>query len=175
MDYDEQIVKAWLETQGFIVKSRLKYKIKKEINGKERAGWGDIDLVGIRPKDCKRVVVEVSAWMTETITWSYVKNENSSDYYRLFKSTFPDARKAIREFFGVKSDKEYEMWLVVSFISERQRKEVEKVIKSKFNQVFEFRQVLEELIDYIKKNPKVSQENETLQTIRDLYLCGLLK
>ena len=176
LDYSEEIVRAWLETQGYTVMSRLKYKIeKKRKDGQKVVGWSDVDLIGIRPKDGKRVVVDVTAWMTENITLSYVENRKGSNYYRLFKSTFPLARKAIRNYFNVTSDDDYKMWLVVSFISERQRNKVIEIIKQYFNEVFEFRDILRDIIVHVKENPNLPKENETLQTIRALILCGFLE
>ena len=113
MDVNEQIVRSWLEIQSYLVKSRIKYKITTE----KSAGWGDIDLIAYRLHDGKRVAVDISAWMTEDISLSYVTKPDSNSYYRLFKSASKEARAALRKEFGVHSDKQYELWLVVSFLA----------------------------------------------------------
>jgi signal peptidase I len=79
MDISEQIIRGWLEIQGFLVQSRIRYKVYSE----RSAGWSDIDMIGYRVKDHKRVAVDISAWMTEYITLSYVTKEDSNTYYRL--------------------------------------------------------------------------------------------
>ena len=93
MDINEQIVRSWLETQGFLVKSRLRYEMT---SGKYK-GWSDIDLIANRLHDGKKVAVDITAWMTQYISLSYVRNPGHYAYYRLFKSSFPEARAAIRQ------------------------------------------------------------------------------
>lgn len=51
MDINEQIVRAWLQEQGFLVRGRLKFKVKGE---RKSAGWSDVDLIGYNPRDGKR-------------------------------------------------------------------------------------------------------------------------
>jgi len=171
MDISEQIVRAWLEIQGFLVQSRVRYKIYSGTS----AGWGDIDLIGYRVKDHKRVAIDISAWMTKDITLSYVTKENSNTYYRLFKSSFPEARDAIRKAFGGNSDDQYELWLVVSYIGPTQKADVEAECLKYVDRVVEFPTIMKDLIEHIKKNPNLPQETEALQTIRALVLCEILK
>ncbi len=57
MDTNEQIVRAWLETQGFLVKSRLRYEMT---SGKYK-GMSDIDLIAHRLHDGKRIAVDITA------------------------------------------------------------------------------------------------------------------
>ena len=144
MDINEQIVRAWLEIQGFLVQSRIRYKI---YSGGS-AGWSDIDLIGFRMKDHKRVAVDISAWMTYNITLSFVTKEDSNAYYRLFKSSFPEARDAIRKAFGVNSDDQYKLWLVVSYISPKQRADVEAACLKHVDRVVEFPTIMKELVPY---------------------------
>lgn len=186
MDINEQIVRAWLEIQGFLVKSRLKYKVKRVVHrrgGKRRlskwrtdtyTGWSDIDLIAHRPYDGKRVAVDITAWMTEYISLSYVNDSRSNSYYRLFKSSFPEARVAIRQEFGVHNDKQYEIWLVVSYLAPTQKEQVEAECLKHVDRVVEFPTIMKELVDYIRQNPGPSQENEALQTIRALVLSEIL-
>ena len=170
MDINEQIVRAWLETQGFLVKSRLRYKITR---GKY-TGWGDIDLIAYRLHDGKRVAVDISAWMTEYISLSFVTDPESNSYYRLFKSGLPEARSAIRQEFGVHNDNQYEIWLVVSFLAPTQKEQVKAECLKHVDRVIEFKEIMNELVDYIKHDPKPPREAEALQTIRALVLCGIL-
>ncbi len=170
MDINEQIVRAWLETQGFLVKSRLRYKVTR---GKY-TGWGDIDLIAYRLHDGKRVAVDITAWMTEYISLSYVTNPESNSYYRLFKSSFPEARSAIRQEFGVQYDNQYEIWLVVSYLAPTQKEEVKAECLKHVDHVAEFPEIMKDLVDYIRRNPNPTQEAEALQTIRALVLTDIL-
>jgi hypothetical protein len=170
MDVNEEIVRAWLEMQGFLVKSRLRYKVVRA----KSAGWSDIDLIAYRLHDGKRVAVDISAWMTEDISLSYVTNPKSDSYYRLFKSCLPEARAAIRREFGVHDDKQYEIWLVVSFLATRQKTRVLNECLKQVNRVVEFPEIMKDLISHVKKDPNPSQETEALQTIRALVLSELL-
>ena len=131
-------------------------------------------MIGYRVRDHKRVAVDISAWMTEYITLLYVTNENSNSYYRLFKSSSQEARNAIRRAFGVNSDDQYELWLVVSFIGPKQKSDVEAECLKHVNRVIEFPTIMEDLVGYIKKDPNPPQETEALQTIRALVLCEML-
>jgi len=170
MDVSEQIVRAWLESQGFLVRSRITYKIRSGGS----AGRSDIDLIGYRLKDHKRVAVDISAWMTYNIILSFVTKEKSDAYYRLFKSSFPEARDAIRKAFGANSDDQYELWLVVSYISPKQRADVEAECLKHVDRVVEFPTIMRELVDHIKKDRNPPQETEALQTIRALVLCEMI-
>ena len=166
MDVNEQIVRAWLETQNFLVKSRLRYKVNR--------GWSDIDLIALRLHDSKRVAVDISAWMTESITFSYVKDPKSDTFYRLFKSSSKDARSAIREEFGVHYDNQYELWLVVSYVSRTQREQVLTECLKYVDRVIEFPEIMKYLVNFINDNPNRTYDSEALQTIRALVLCGVL-
>ena len=169
MDVNEEMVRAWLQEQGFLVRGRLKYLVK----GKRRSsGWSDVDLIGYRLRDRKFVAVDIAAWMTETITLSYLKD--LSIRHRLLKISSQEARKAIREYLGVAHDDQYEVWLVVSFISKRQRDEIMSDLLKHVDKVIEFPEIMKDLIKRIKRNPNVPREEESLQTIRALVLCGLL-
>lgn len=169
MDINEQIGRAWFEIQGFLVKSRLRYQVTK---GKYK-GWSDIDLIAYRHHDGKKVAVDITAWMTEYISLSYVTDSKSGPYYRLF-SSFPEARSAIRQEFGVHNDKQYEIWLVVSYLAPTQKEQVEAECLKHVNRVIEFPTIMRELVDYIKQAPGPDQETEALQTIRALVLSEIL-
>ena len=188
MDINEQIVRSWLEIQGFLVKSRLRYKVIRPIfhlgtrtgdkwKKVKYAGWSDIDLIGYRRHDGRRVAVDISAWMTEYISLSYVtktQNKFNELYYRLFKSCSPEARSALRQEFGVHDDNEYEIWLVVSFLAPTQKEQVKAECLKHVDRIIEFKEIMNELVDYIKCDPKLPQEAEALQTIRALVLCKIL-
>ena len=170
MDNNEQIVRIWLETKGYLVKNRLKYKIKRGTS----AGWCDIDLLAYNPLDGKRVAVDVTAWMTEKICFSSVDNPANGTYKRLHSISSPESRSEIRKFFNIENDSEYELWHVVSFISETQRDQVTDACKQFVDKVIEFPTIMKELIEYVKTNPNVTQETEALQTIRALVLCNMI-
>lgn len=183
MDINEQIVRAWLEIQGFLVKGRLKYKVTRPVIYRSKGevkhtGWSDIDLIAYRWRDQKRVAVDISAWMTQYISLSYVTEGRGglhvSSYQRLFKSSSPEARSALRQEFGVHDDNEYEIWLVVSFLAPTQKEQVEAECLKHVDRVIEFREIMNELVDYIKRDPKLPREAEALQTIRALVLCKIL-
>lgn len=170
MDNNEEIVRIWLETQGFMVQSRLKFKVTRELS----SGWSDVDLIAYHPLDNKRVVVDVTAWMTEKIRHSYVSNPKNGTYQRLHNITSKEARTAIRKAFGVERDDQYEIWHVVSFISDNQRDQVLTEFSKYVNRVIEFPEIMKDLVKFVKNNPNVTQETETLQTIRALVLCKII-
>lgn len=170
MDNNEQIVRAWLETQGFLVQSRLKFKVRRGMS----SGWSDIDLIAYRPSDRKRVVVDVTAWMTEKIRFSYVSNPNNGTYSRLHNISSPETRSAIRKAFSLEGDDQYEIWHVVSFISENQKEQVLTECLKYVNRIVEFPEIMKELVEFVRSNPNPTQEQEALHTIRALVLCGLL-
>ncbi|MHA1605375.1 MAG: hypothetical protein ACTSWF_12070 [Candidatus Freyarchaeota archaeon] len=157
MDINEQIVRAWLQEQGFLVRGRLKFKVKGE---RKSAGWSDVDLIGYNPRDGRYVAVDISAWMSERISLSYVRNKDVA--HRLFKVSSPEARKAIRDCLGLTNDNQYETWLVVSFISETQREEVLEECLKHVDRVIEFPEIMKDLIESVKKNPKLPREEESL-------------
>ena len=170
MDVNEEIVGAWLQEQGFLVRGRLKYLVKGE---RKSAGWSDVDLIGYRLHDRKYVAVDITAWMTETITLAYLK-ENAGSRHRLLKISYPEARKAIRDYLGVAHDDQYEVWLVVSFISKRQHDEIMEELLKHVDRVIEFPEIMKDLVESIKNDPNRTREEESLQTIRALVLCDLL-
>ena len=149
MDINEQIVRSWLEIQRFLVKSRLRYKVTKE----KGVGWSDIDLIANRLHDGKKVAVDITAWMTEYISLAYVTDPGIGSYYRLFKSSFPEARSALRQEFGVHYDNQYEIWLVVSFLAPTQKEQVRAECLKHVDRLIEFTEIMTELVDYIKRNP----------------------
>jgi len=93
---------------------------------------------------------------------------------RLLKISSQEARSAVRKYLGVAHDDQYEVWLVVSFISKRQRNEIRQELLKHVDKVIEFPEIMKDLIESIKKNPNMPREEESLQTIRALVLCGLL-
>lgn len=147
----------------------MKYLVR---GNRKSAGYSDIDLIGYRLRDRKYVAVDISAWMTETITLGYLRNAEIR--HRLLKISSPEAREAIRNYLGVAHDDQYEVWLVVSFISEKQRSQLMKEFLQHVNKVVEFPEIMKDLVENVKKEPKVSREEESLQTIRALVQCGLL-
>ena len=170
MDINEQIVRSWLETQGFLVKSRLKYEMT---SGKYK-GWSDIDLIANRLNDGKKVAVDITAWMTQYISLSKVTNPSHYAYYRLFKSSFPEARAAIRQEFGVHNDKQYQIWLVVSYLSPTQKEKVQAECLKHVDRVIEFPVIMKELVDYVRQNLGPAQETEALQSTRALIWSEIL-
>lgn len=154
MDVNEEIVRAWLQEQGFLVKGRLKFKVKGE---RKSSGYTDVDLIGLNLHSGMKVAVDISAWMTETISMSYL--EDATTKYRLFKMTYPEARKSIKDCLGIAYDNQYESWLVVSRISERQRDKVEQRIKENgIDRVIEFKEILTDLIHKIKDDPTANDQ-----------------
>lgn len=53
-DYYVALVKEYLELQGFIVRTEIKYEIKeKDKRGILRTSWGDIDILAVKIEDNK--------------------------------------------------------------------------------------------------------------------------
>ncbi len=112
--------------------------------------------------------------MTEYISLSYVTDEKSSSYYRLFKSSLPEARSALRREFGVQYDNQYEIWLAVSFLAPKQREQVMVECLKHVDRVIGFTEIMKDLVEHIRKEPNPTQDTEALQTIRALVLCEIL-
>ena len=110
--------------------------------------------------------------MTEKIILSYLKDPGIR--HRLLKISSPEARSKIREYLGVAHDDQYELWLVVSFISERQRDEIMKELLKYVDRVIEFPEIMKDLVNSVRQDPNRVREELSLQTIRALILCGLL-
>ena len=71
-------MRAWLQEQEFLVRGRLKYKVK---GARKSAGWSDVDLIGYRLRDGKYIAVDISAWMTDKIVKSYLKNSETHRHF----------------------------------------------------------------------------------------------
>jgi hypothetical protein len=57
-EVNEEIVRQYLELQGFFVRTDEKYLLKKEETGLNGTGWGDIDILAVHPKG-SRYLIEV--------------------------------------------------------------------------------------------------------------------
>ncbi len=66
------------------------------------------------------------------------------------------------------------MWLVVSFLAATQREEVKAECLKHVDRVVEFTEIMNDLVNKTKGDPKPDQQTEALQTTRALVLCKIL-
>lgn len=77
-EVNEEIVKQYLELQGFFVQTDVKYLREKEETGKKSSGWGDVDIIAIHPSG-KKYLVEVNGGIWRpSLHPSLVRNRTST-------------------------------------------------------------------------------------------------
>lgn len=171
MDVNETIIRAWLESKGFLVRSRLRYDLSPS---GDWSSASDIDLIGHNPKTGQNVAVLITAWMTQTIAPSQF-NVGKPIRKKLENFSSPAAQAAIRKALGIRKGKKWWRWFVVSRVSPTSKAQVETLCKPYVDKVFEFREVMEDLVNYVRATELYfPHESEALQTIRALLWCKLI-
>ena len=169
MDVNETIVAAWMESKEYFIRKRLKY----DLSGGTWSSVSDVDVLGYRPNDDHRVAVLVSAWMTMPVSPSFLK-KGKRLHSALSNFVSTEATTAMTEVFGT-SDQPIERWLVLGRIGSQSRELVlERCREFSIAQVFEFREVLEDSIEFERDNHWSPHASEVLQTIRALKWTELL-
>ncbi len=152
---NEEIVRQYLETKGFFVRTDVIVEKRKEQTGKKSSGYGDIDLLAEHP-DGRRYLVEVKGWHTERIAPNYFRQEVFVDDL---------SRKKAKEVF---QSTKFETVLVVPRIGIRRELVFRAARRQHIDMIWEFKNILKELTEHVKTN--VSYDSEVLQTIRLLKL-----
>jgi hypothetical protein len=71
--------------------------------------------------------------------------------------------EAIPKAFSLNNDN-YEIWHVVTFVSENQRDQVLNECKRFVNRIIEFPEIMHSLVDYFRNSSNTNQETEVLRT-----------
>jgi hypothetical protein len=169
MDVDGKIVSAWMQKNGFLVQGKLGFYVKHDTH----YAPSHVDMVCYRFSDDKKIAVDIPALMTETVSLSCFKKPENHN--KLFKITTPEARRAVREYFDVKQDDQYESWLVISKLANKQRGEILEFCREQgVDRVIGLREILSDVVKDIRSNPALERKEESLQTIQALVLSDLL-
>ena len=72
-EVNEEIVKQYLETKGYFVKTDAKYLRSKEKTGLKGSGWSDLDILAT-DNNGNRLLVEVKGWHTEEFAANYFRH-----------------------------------------------------------------------------------------------------
>jgi hypothetical protein len=173
-DVNEEFAKVFFEKNDFLVRTNLKYYVKKE--GKSIGGDSDIDLLifhlkpnNLNPvtnfilnvEDLKRIdfaIVESKGWHTETFTESKI-NSNP----RIFNFVREEAIKEAKLFFNRSNFKKILLCSKLPAEENAREKSINLLRSKGIDHIIEFSTIVEDLwnIDETK-----SYDSEILQTIR---------
>jgi hypothetical protein len=109
-EFNEEIVRSYLEFQGYFVRMNVPYRPVGTRNDSS-----DIDIVAIHPISGDCVACEVKGWHTERLTMSYWQD------WPLLNFTCEPATDAVKALIG---DRPFRRMLVIPPIGPRQRSEV---------------------------------------------------
>ncbi len=171
-DVNEEIVKAYYEAQGYVVKTNHYYvKRKFSEDGKKKGqGPSDIDLIIIHPKTNDKAIISVKGWHNDVVRKSNIKKWLGKDNMKLRIDN--QTVEAGKSFFG---DNNFKKILVLSCIDRKDYSELKKELESfyGYDEVLDFPTILRELIDGSpEKNIepfnqfKHYRDSEFLQTLR---------
>lgn len=152
-DANEEIIRQYLELQGFFVRTNIAYFRPMSETGKKSSGWGDLDVLALHP-DGRRYLVEVKGWHTEDVTPSYFQRDNPY-IDDLMKN------EAARHF----GTWDFRTVLVVPSIGVLSRKPVLALAKQEgIDDIWEFGDILQDML--INVNVAQNQRSEVLQMLR---------
>ena len=171
-DVNEEIVKAYYEAQGYIVKTNHYYVKKKFSEDGKKLGQGasDIDLIIIHPKTQDKAIISVKGWQNDVVRKSNLNKWYKKDYMKL--KIDKQTLEAGASFFGTSN---FRKILVVSCIDKKDYLELKRGMEDqyKYDEVIDFPTILEELIDGSKEknitkfnDKKHYRDSEFLQTLR---------
>ncbi len=170
-DVNEEIVKAYYEAQGYIVKTNHYYVKRKFTDGKKIGqGPADIDLIIIHPQTNDKAIISVKGWHNDVVRKSNIKNWKEKSYMKL--KIDEQTVEAGKEFFG---DNNFRKLLVLSCIDKKDYQELRDDLKDfyKYDEVLHFPTLLHDLVEgnknknILKVNDyKHYRDSEFLQTLR---------
>ena len=171
-DVNEEIVKAYYEAQGYVVKTNHYYVKEKFVDGKKKGqGASDIDLIIIHPKTNERAIVSVKGWHNDVVTKSNVINKwKEKDHSKLRLDE--QAIKAGEEFFG---NNKFRKILVLPCIDKKDYNELKDELKRhyRYDEILDFPTLIKDLIKGNKDKSieefnyhKNYRDSEFLQTLR---------
>lgn len=168
-DVNEEIVKAYYEAQGYIVKTNHYYVKTTPAKEGKRKGYGasDIDLIIMHPKTNDKAIVSVKGWQNDTVRKSNLKSWEGN--IKLIID--PQTVEAGKTFFG---DYDFKKILVLSHIDKRDYNELKKKLEEdlKYNEVLDFPTILHELIEG-NKMKKISPFNDHRDYRNSAFLQAL--
>jgi hypothetical protein len=152
-DPNEEVVRLYLELEGFFVRSNVKYFRSKKRTGKGSGGWGDLDLLAWHPNG-RRYLIEVKGWRNEAFVPSYfIRGDPYID--RIEKE------EAARVF----GTKRFKTVLVVPRVSYKLHKEVERLARREgIDEVWQFDAIMDKIREHVKEQQ--NHGSEILHTIR---------
>ena len=160
-DANEEIVRRYLELEGYFVRSRIRYKYTIPGRG---AGWSDIDLCGIT-SDGRAIAVEVKGWHTEKVTASYIKDWPALFYF----AVRPEATHALTKVLGTD---DYRKVLVIGELGPAGGQAFHDHATSLGVEVLPFPTILERLVARTELGPDAATDGEHM--IRLLKRYGFL-
>jgi hypothetical protein len=171
-DVNEEIVKAYYEAQGYVVKTNH-YYVKKKFKEEKKIGQGpsDIDLIVIHPKTKDRAIISVKGWHNDKVIRSNLhKKWEQKDYSKL--NIDKQTIVAGENFFG---DAKFRKILVLSCIDTKDYKYLVEELKKfyGYDEIIDFPTILKDLIDGNKEKGiplfdqfKNYKDSEFLQSLR---------
>lgn len=174
-DVNEEIVKAYYETQGYLVKTNH-YYIKKGKHG--GGGHSDIDLIIYHPIKKESAIVSVKGWHTTIVQESNLEKKWEKQHYEKLKID-SQTIKAAKSFFG---NKTFRKILVLSNFKEGYREKLSRKLEKfyGYDEVTDFSTILKELIEgnekkgipefNIKRDYKDSEFLQTLRIMKRYYI-----
>jgi hypothetical protein len=160
-EVNEEIVRAYYESQGFFVRTRVRYFRRKDKAKLKGSGYGDLDILATHP-DGRRVLVAVTGWHNMNALPS---DFTPSDPY-LDELALGAARKEFRS-------GDYQKALVVSRFNPETKDEVVRKAKEQgIDEVIDYATILRHLFAYVRENEHT--EDLVLHVIRVLKVNGVV-
>ncbi len=171
-DVNEEVVKAYYEAQGYIVKTNNYYVKKKfsEEGKKKGQGPSDIDLIIMHPITKDKAIISVKGWHNDVVRESNIKKWLGKDNMKLKIDS--QTIEAGKSFFG---DDNFKKILVLSCIDKENYNELKRELETfyGYDLVLDFPTILNDLIEGNpeKKIPRFNdfkhyRDSEFLHTLR---------
>lgn len=113
-EVNEELLKKYFETQGYLVITNKRYMVKGDKGG---VGYADIDLIILHPISNYKAIVQVKGWHTMIFTKKYCISEK-----RIFNFLSAESLLCAKEFFGTPHFKKI---LVVSTLPSKKQSKKE--------------------------------------------------
>lgn len=166
-DVNEEIVKAYYEARGYIVKTNQYFK--------KNRGASDIDLIIYHPKNKDKAIISVKGWHNESLTRKTIKSERWAGANREDLGLGKEAEKVAEDFLGTSK---FRKILVFSRIGDKDYHTFKKELAKKFgsDEVMDFPHIIKELIEDAvigvdtQRNYKDSEFLQTLRLLKKYYI-----
>ena len=172
-DVNEEIVKAYYEAQGYMVKTNHYYIKRTPSEGSKKSGAGasDIDLIILHPIRNDRAIISVKGWHNDIVSKRNIENKwekKDEQKLKIDKQTI----LAAKDFLG---NTNFRKILVLPCIDTEHFKELKKELEDhySYDEVLDFPTILSDMIrgNDDKKIPSFNdgryyKDSEFLQTLR---------